>query len=376
MERIKVIHFWKDLDTYYGVHDQLLTLVRYIDRKEFDLSVCVLGYTRLKLKNEFDKLGVTIHNLKAPSQKSPLNVIRLVKLLRRERPRVFQTYCLYANTIGTIAARFSGVPVLIKTELTQRDQAPTRLRRFRDHLLYPLDALLGHLADAAVYVSNNVREGWVGKGPSPKTTVIYPPFNYAKYAKLETRQNLRPPSDGRFVIGIVARLSEEKRHEDLLFAMPSILEQFPRLQLRIVGSGPLEAALQDLTSRLNITRAVKFAGHSEKVFEELQRMDLFVLPSRSEGVPISIIEAMVMGLPVVATRVGGIPEAVIEGTTGILVTPRQPAQLADAIIDLLTDPAKTNAIGKVGRERALNEFHPEPLTRKHEQLYRMLSQKN
>ena len=178
------------------------------------------------------------------------------------------------------------------------------------------------------------------------------------------------------MIGIVARLSEEKRHEDLLFAMPSILEQFPRLQLRIVGSGPLEAALQDLTSRLNITRAVKFAGHSEKVFEELQRMDLFVLPSRSEGVPISIIEAMVMGLPVVATRVGGIPEAVIEGTTGILVTPRQPAQLAVAIIDLLADPAKRNAMGKAGRERALTEFHPEQFTRKHEQLYRMLGQKN
>src|SRR5207247_10865874 len=97
-------------------------------------------------------------------------------------------------------------------------------------------------------------------------------------------------------------------------------------------------------------------GHSEKVFEELQRMDLFVLPSRSEGVPISIIEAMVMGLPVVATRVGGIPEAVIEVTTGILVTPLQPAQLADAIIDLLTDSANRSAMGKAGRERALNEF--------------------
>lgn len=375
VQKIRVIHLWKDLDTYYGVHDLLLTLGQYIDRTQFDFSLCVFNSRTSALKLEFEKFGIRVHNLNLSSQKNPANLLTLSKFLSREKPHVFQSYCLNTNVVGTLAARLARVPVTIKTELTLKNQAPTALKRFRDKFIYPLDRLVGCLADNTIYVSNKTKEDWIGKGTSKNVTVIHPPFNPAKFPAAKINNKISPGADGKWIVGIVARLSEEKRHKDLLLVLPSLLKLFPKLQLLIVGTGPLDQELRNLAGQLNISSSIEFTGYTDDLAAQLQRMDLFVLPSRTEGLPISIIEAMVMGLPVVATDVGGVAEVVVDGETGILVPARQPEKLAAAIAGLLSNPPRMKIMGELGRKRALAEFHPEKFARKHEALYRTLLEK-
>jgi len=375
MVKIKVIHIWKDFDTYYGVHDQLLSLARYINRDEFDFSICIFNYKGNALGAEFKKLNVPIHDLKMSSQKSPMVILRLTQFLKKEKPHIIQTYCLNTNIYGGISGRLAKVPIIIPTELTLKDQAPSKIKRIRDRLLFPLNTLLYFFSDSVVFVSKNVKEKWIGRRESDKYRIINPPFNYEKYKNIEKSEAKSINCRDEYTIGIVARLSEEKRHVDLIDAMPEILKKFPKLKLLIVGAGPLEYQIKKNVKQLNLIDSINFTGHKKNVFEELNKMNLFVLPSRSEGLGIAIIEAMVMGLPVVATHVGGIPEVVIDGETGILVPQKKPSFLADAIINLLSNPTKAKKMGERGKKRAFKIFHPKEFAKKHEELYKELFRK-
>ena len=372
MKKIKVIHIWKDFNTYYGVHDQLLTLARYINRHNFDFSICIFNTKGHALKNEFEKLNVPIHNLEVKWQKNPLIILKLARFLRKRRPHIIQTYCLNTNIFGGISGKLAKIPVIIHTELTKRDQAPTIMRRLRDHLLFPVNAILNHFSDSRVFGSKAVKENWVGRRNSDKYRIINPPFNYEKYIQSNERKEKSSKSCNGFKIGIVARLSVEKCHKDLIDAMLKVKRNIPKVKLLIIGTGPLEEQLRNYVRQLNLEDLVIFIGHKKNVFVELRTLDLFVLPSRSEGLGIAIIEAMAMGLPVVATNVGGIPEVVEDGITGSLVPSENPALLADAIIDLLLNPEKSKQMGERGRERAFKRFHSKEFAEKHEELYKEL----
>jgi glycosyltransferase involved in cell wall biosynthesis len=302
----------------------------------------------------------------------PLVLPRLTALLKRQTPAVVQTYCLNTNITGSIAARLARVPVIITGELTRRDQAGSPLKRLRDRLLPPLVRLAYGIADSVIFVSDHVKTQWVGERDSPKYRTIYSPFNDRKLADLRPATPRPLHRDHRVSIGIVARLSPEKGHEDLLHALPRILAAYPRARLLIVGAGPSETFLRHLAGRLTLSEHIEFRGHRDDVADQMRRMDIFVHPSRSEGMGIAIVEAMVLGLPVVATDHGGIPEVVSSGRTGILVPPRDPARLAEAVLHLLDNPAEARLMGKRARQCALARFHPRVFTRLHEELYREL----
>lgn len=370
--RIKVLHIWKDLDTYYGVHDQLLTLARHIDRTAFALTLCVFGNPKGPLAGAFEQADVPVVSPGVRGAGDPLLLPRLTALLRRERPHVVQTYCLNTNVFGTLAARLAGVPAVIATELTRRDQAGSAVKRLRDSLLYPLVLSAYRLADGVVFVSDHVKSDWVGARRSSKYRTIYSPFNDLKVSEAAPGRTREPGHGHDVTIGIVARLSPEKGHEDLLRALPRVLAAYPRARLLIVGTGPCEDALKGLADRLGVSAHVCFVGHKEDVAGQMRAMDVFVHPSRSEGMGIAIVEAMVLGLPVVATDHGGIPEVVSAGDTGILVPPRNPRRLAEAVVGILDRPAEARAMGARARRAALVRFHPGVFTRRHEELYRKL----
>ena len=107
MEKIRVIHIWKDFDTFYGVHDQLLSLARYIDKDLFDISICVFNYKGRSLGSEFEKLEVPVYNLKMGWEKNPLVIFKLVKFLNEKKPYIIQTYVLNTNIYGRIAGKLS-----------------------------------------------------------------------------------------------------------------------------------------------------------------------------------------------------------------------------------------------------------------------------
>ena len=364
---IKVMHVWKDVKLYHGIHEQLQSLARNIDRDEFEFSICIFGKKYETIARQFEELNVKIYYLNAERLQSPSLIIKLMRIFRTVRPDIVQTYCLNPNVFGGIAARWARVPVIIAGELTYNDQAPSGVKRFRDKLLKPINNLISDRASCRVFVSKAVKQHWTGNKNSDKYRIIYPAFNYEKLLE-STGQK---PNDFP-VLGTIARLSEEKRHIDLLRAMQLIIEKVPAAKLRIVGEGPMDRELRAKAAELGILDHIEFTGYAANSFNELKKIDIFVLPSRSEGFGISILEAMAAGLPVVATDVGGIPEQILDGETGILIAPYQPEMIAKAVIYLLENRQIARKMGEKARTRAVEYFNYSRFVKSHEELYHEL----
>jgi glycosyltransferase involved in cell wall biosynthesis len=170
-------------------------------------------------------------------------------------------------------------------------------------------------------------------------------------ARVSTRRLWNIPLDAK-VIGTVARLSPQKALHVLLEALPAVIREVPEVRVLIVGDGSERPRLEKLADRLGVASCVYFAGNRVDVPDQLLAMDVFVLPSLFEGLPLAILEAMAAGRPVVATAVDGVPEIVKDGVTGFLVSPGNPAQLARALVRLLRDPRTAARFGDAARQRA------------------------
>jgi glycosyltransferase involved in cell wall biosynthesis len=168
---------------------------------------------------------------------------------------------------------------------------------------------------------------------------------------------------------LVARLAPEKDISTLLRATSLVAEQVPEFTLRLVGDGPCRPSLEALATELKIRSRVEFVGQAIDVRQQLRQASMFVLPSLSEGVSLSLLEAMATGLPVIATRVGGNVEVVEHGKTGFLVPPADPSEMAEAILRLAKDPALGRCIGVAGRMRCENAFNVRGMIRAYEELY-------
>ena len=166
----------------------------------------------------------------------------------------------------------------------------------------------------------------------------------------------RPVRAPGVVIGCTARLHVKNDHVTCLHAFARLAPRWPDARLLLVGRGPEEERLRRLADRLGLAARVHFAGEQADVAPCLGEMDLYVQSSVAEGMSNSILEAMAVGLPVVATAVGGTPDVVVDGQTGVLVPAQDPAALADALAGLLADPGKGEALGRAGRARAEARF--------------------
>ena len=174
------------------------------------------------------------------------------------------------------------------------------------------------------------------------------------------------------LITVIGYFEEIKGHRYLLQALPDILRRHPNVVVVFVGDGVLRASLEAQVRENQLVEKVVFAGWQEDIPSVLAASDLLVLPSLSEGLPFVVPEAMAAGLPVVATRVGGIPEAVIEGKTGLLAEPASAWGLQDAIVRMLQDPERMRDMGKAGQARARSEFDVERMVTETCEMYRML----
>jgi glycosyltransferase involved in cell wall biosynthesis len=178
------------------------------------------------------------------------------------------------------------------------------------------------------------------------------------------------------VIGTLARFHKQKGHSYLLEAMTRVQTQRPGTRALLVGDGPLRPEMEAKAGELDLSETVIFTGIRRDVPEILALLDVFVLPSLWEGLPVALLEAMAAGLPVVATRVGGVPEVVIDGVTGLLVPPRDPEALSETILRLLQDSDLRHRMGQAGQERVREHFSVDQMIRKTEALYeRLLAEK-
>ena len=177
-------------------------------------------------------------------------------------------------------------------------------------------------------------------------------------------------TDGDVVVGMTGRLCPEKGHDVLLRAVPRVLASCPKARFLLVGAGSLEDELTSRIARNDLPAAVQMAGFREDVAECLSAMDIYVQPSRSEGLGTSVLEASAAGLPIVASRTGGIPDIIIDGQTGVLVEPESPVELAAGIVRLAGDPGLRATLSAAARDRVASEFCVPKLVTQTDVLYR------
>jgi glycosyltransferase involved in cell wall biosynthesis len=371
--RLKILYIYPALNRGSGGEMHPMELARCLDRDKFEFAVCLIESASASNIEKLRRQGCALYILNLSRRLyNPVGLIRIIyrvyRLCSWLRPDIVQTHGLHANLLARPAAKWAGVPAIIATETALPDIERNPWRRAFNLPLHGLNRLLDRSTHRIVVVSERVRRWKDRKGRSQKICVITPPF------RLDAFQSGRPQEPGvrqgrGSVLGVVGRLSAEKGHRFLIAAMPEILTQEPQAQLLVVGSGALERKLRAQVEALGLTGRVHFLGYMPDVQSAFHRMDVLVVPSLSDAFPLVTIEAMVMGLPVVASRTGGLPEIVLHGKTGLLVPPGASTELAAACLYLLRRPDVAIQMGLRGRERALAEFHPAQFIARHEALY-------
>ena len=278
----------------------------------------------------------------------PFRAHRLASLVRRVAADVVNSHSSADSWTAALARRTGwGGAALVRSRHISAMVRPG-----------PLHRLLYGSADYLITTGESVRQGLAASGlvPSDRSMSIPTGVDVTLYApRPEYRAAARRSLDldeTAPVVGVVAYLRADKGHTVLLQAMTAVLESQPAAVLVVVGDGPRRADLEAQAARLDVASHVRFAGLREDVPFVLSALDIFCLPSvRNEGVPQSILQASAASLPVVSTRVGGIPEAVASEVTGQLVPPGDPGSLARAILGLLADPERRRSFGEAGRRR-------------------------
>lgn len=328
-----------------GAETLLVELVRRMDRQRFRPEVCCLkqpGPLGEVLRAE---LPLWSHML---AHKYDLRVLpRLVRLLRRRRTDAVITVGTGGDKMfwGRLAGWLAGVPVICSA--LHSTGLPDRVE-WLNRLLAPItDAFIAVARPHAQYLAEH--EGC----PAHKVRVIVNGVDAERFRPLPPSPALRDalglPADGP-VAAIVAALRPEKNHPLFLQAAAAVLAQIPQARFLVVGDGPQRDLLVEIARGLGIAQSVRFLGTRSDIPEILALCDVFVLSSQMEANPVSILEAAACAKPVVATRVGSVPETVHDGKTGYLVPPGDAQALASRIVELFRSPAKARAMGQAGRQ--------------------------
>lgn len=351
-----------------GAEELRLTLLKHINRDKFDITVCNIENNGV-IGEEIEKLGFSVINLNRRCVFWDIRIILdLYKLIKKKHYDIVQTSLFYANLHGRIAAYLAKTPVIISEEHSIYEW------KARHPIFILADKILSKITNRIIACSNSVKEFTIKqeKIPADKFITIHNCIDINKFSIAATKEQLREhygfSKDEKIVI-IVGSLREQKGHKYLLEAFARVKEAIPESKLLIIGSGPEEYRLRNLSKKFNITNSVVFMGIRRDIPQLLKMSDLFVLPSLREGFGIVLLEAMVSGLAIVATAVDGILEVVVEGETGILVPPSDAKALADSIVTILSDEIKRIEFGVNAKKRVKSDFTPEKYIEKLTQLY-------
>lgn len=366
--KLRVLHVVDTLEVS-GSQATLLYLIERT-RPELSYSVCCVRHAGATA-SRFADLGVPLTALgKGPGREWQL-WLPITRLCRRIRPDIVHTHN-WGAVDGILGARLAGVPALVHTEHGNRGDllAGGRRRRLGRRLA-------SHLVDRIVVVSDELHR-------SMRSDLA------VRAAKLHVIRNgvdaelFRPPPErdvlrrrlgfaaDDLLVGTTGRLEEVKNQQLLIEAAARLVPKHPRLRVVLVGDGGRRAALEELRDRLGLERRVVFAGARDDVPAWLGVLDVFALPSHAEGTSVALLEAMAVGLPVVATRVGGSPDLVEDGACGRLTPPGDVDALAQALDGLLASPELRREYGTAARARACERHTVERTVAAYRTLYESL----
>lgn len=365
---LSVLHFSNVL-ARGGAEEHILTLMRGLDRTYFRLHLVCTPEVAEKLQPDLPgDVELLSLCLRKPSQVA--SALRLAKILRERQVDILHSHLFYSSVFASPIGWLCGVPVILETPHVRE-----QWRRGWLKSRFVVDRLAGRFVDYYIAVSEaNARYLVKQKGlPLQKIVVIHNGcdlrrFDSAHATRFDLKRSLGFQDSDPLLI-VIGRLEPQKGHRVLLEALPRVCHEFPQVRLVCVGEGTLRSELESQTRRLGLEASVRFVGYQSNVAEWLALADVTVLPSFYEGLPLVAIESLAAGRPVVATAVDGTPEVIIDGKTGLTVSPGDATRLAEAICRLLRDSELRNELGRAGRQVVEERFGQERQIQKTQEFY-------
>ena len=353
-----------------GTERQVANLALGIDSSHFDLHLACLCHSG-ELLAELETLRVPRSEFRIGSLYSPRTFwqgIRLARYVRRNLIQIVHSYGFYPNVFSVPFARLAGASIVVASIRNTGDLLTPMQRR--------VQKMVCRMADCVLVNAEAIRDNLLAQGyDASRIVVIRNGITLSKFAAKERGPALRhelglPPSAR--IVAVFSRLNRMKGVEYFLEAAGVLAERFPDVHFLVVGDGANKKELEDQASGLGLGRRIVFTGFRSDVPDLLSEVAISVLPSLSEGTSNTLLESMAAGVPVVATSVGGNPEVIEDGVSGLLVTPRDADALAGAIGRLLDDEGLTVRLGQAGMRRVSELFSIEGSVHETEHLYQRL----
>ena len=348
---MKIFHIIDTLN-WGGAQKLLLTFVENSINNEITLISFKDNPNSKSIKNLFLDHGIHLEIINAKKLYSSSRIFRLMKFIKAVKPDVIHTHLSYANIIGGVCGFFSRIPVV--TTLHNSSYDPKKTSKIVIFIETIVLKFLTNLIIAVGYSVEKVHQARVRKEIIVIPNAVNPILPIEESERIQLKEKILGPGNFK-VITAVGRLSPQKAYPDLLNAFTGVIQQFPDARLLVAGEGKERQHLEDKITKLNLTGKVFLLGQRDDVSNLLQITDIFINSSYWEGLPVSILEAMSAGLPIIATNVGDIPR-IIDHEVGILVEPK-PEFLREALGQYLEDPDLMQEHGKNAQDRFLRDFH-------------------
>ena len=365
-----------------GTRRHLVDLVTHLDRARFAVTVLCATRRDPAFVQDIARMraaGAEVVPVPMCREIHPLRdlaaFVRLRGLLRRGRFDLVHTHSSKAGFVGRLAARSAGIRRIVHTAHVFPFMMDVSPRRRAFYLR--LERMAARVTDCLICVSRQEREVAAENGLAApdKLRVIENGIDVeevrsaASAAAVTELRRKHGLVTGDLIVGAVGRLTAQKGYRDLVEAAAEVMKRVPAARVIVVGEGELKAQIEEASHRLGLGNRFMLVGGSQSVYSYLAMFDVFVLPSRWEGLPYSAMEAMALEKAVVGSAVGGVPELIADGETGLLVTPKDPGSLAQGIIRFLEDPALRARCGASARERVATRFNRSTMVARISDLY-------
>lgn len=352
--RLTILHTEASLG-FGGQERRILRELEGLDPARFrGLLVCQPG---ARLGEVTEARGMPTIRLKMRSPYDPLAFARILRLLRRERVDIVHAHSSRDAWLAGAAGKMLGIPVFRTRHLLTRIGGPFVYARLTDRVLTVSEGVRQYLISAGVPAQQIV---------AVPTGIDLKRFDPARADLVDMRAHFGIPREA-FVIGIIAVLRRAKGHRFLLQALKILAPEFPRMQLLIAGTGPQERNIRTLIKELGLEERVRMLGHVDDIPSLLTALDVFVLPAQEEALGTALVEATAMGVPVIATRIGGIPEVL--GEAGLLFASEDVDALVAHLRTLMASPDLAVRMREQGKARARELYDENLMVRRTEKLY-------
>lgn len=340
-----------------GVEQHVLTLASLYNERRYTPIIAPIA-NHGELEERAKHLGMETAFIPMKSRAGAFTASKvLAKIAEQYHVELIHTFGIRSSTLAWMTRKKIKVPwVITLPNINSTDYQNI----FQAQISHSWNNFLLRQADAVHVISPHLKE-YLSTIPFPPKTVytiingVDVPVNLNTYDHKWIHKNYSLPQNG-VVIGTTGRLEDVKGYDVLITAMATLRRHHSQVYLILVGDGSRRSSLQRLAEELGLAGYVIFTGYTSTIWEHLMSMDMFVCSSRSEGVPFSVLEAMAVGLPIIATNVGGIPGIIANQHSGILIPPNNPDAMAEALQELLANPDKAAQLGQNASARIKNEF--------------------